>query len=102
MAQYGRFAVKARYDDIMEWTITHWQRLGLAVRAARRAQKMTQANLAERAGVSRGWLVRFEHGLPNAEPRTVLRVLHALGLELALRPRTPTEEEALLEEVLGE
>ncbi len=68
--------------------IGNWAALGPAVRDARTRAGLTQAALAERAGVSRGWLVRFEAGLPNAEPVRVFRLLDTLGLHLTLTPRT--------------
>lgn len=87
--------------DLSGWVIAKWALLGPAVRDRRRDRRLTQADLAELAGVSRGWLVRFEHGLDNAEPSTVFRVLRALDLDLVLRPHATTEEEDLLNEALG-
>lgn len=84
----------------MEWTIYNWALLGNAVREERRAREWTQATLADRSGVSRGWLNRFEQGLDNAEPRTVLRVLRALDLDIIVRPHRHTEDDDLLREVL--
>lgn len=84
------------------WVISKWSRLGVAVRDRRRERGMTQAELAQAAGVSRGWLVRFERGLDNAEAGTVFRVLQTLDLELVVRPHVPTDEEDLLSEALGD
>lgn len=56
-----------------------------AVRAARRARGLTQAQLAERAGVGRQWLVALEKGHDRAELGKVLAVLSALGLTLTTR-----------------
>lgn len=56
--------------------------LGAAVRTARRARGLTQADLANRLRVSRDWVVRLEQGSPRLEAQ---KVLDALGvLELAL------------------
>jgi transcriptional regulator with XRE-family HTH domain len=85
----------------MERTIYNWAILGNVVREERRARDWTQAALAEHSGVSRGWLNRFEQGLDNAEPRTVLRVLRSLGLDIIVRPHRQTEDDDLLREVLG-
>ncbi|WP_370524013.1 type II toxin-antitoxin system Y4mF family antitoxin [Cellulomonas sp. APG4] len=60
-----------------------------AIRAARRARGLTQAQLAERAGVGRQWLVALEKGHDRAELGKVIAVLSALGLTLATR-ETPT------------
>lgn len=86
----------------MEYVLNVWSRLGSAIRDRRRALGLTQADLAEHAGVSRGWLVRVEGGLDNAEPARVFAVLRVLELELVLRTHEPSEDEDLLRDVLGE
>lgn len=57
--------------------------LGAAIRAARRARGLTQAELAKRSGVGRQWLVAVEGGHPRAELGLLISVLNELGLELA-------------------
>lgn len=59
--------------------------LGAQVRSARRAQGMTQADLASRLGVSRDWVVRLEQGHPRLEVQRVLDALAVLGLSLDVR-----------------
>jgi y4mF family transcriptional regulator len=59
------------------------QDLGAAIRAARRAEGWTQAELAARAGVGRQWLVAVEHGHQRAETGMVMAVLRELGLQLS-------------------
>ncbi len=44
--------------------------------------KLSQADVARRAGVSRKWVNEFEAGKPTAELGHALRVLDALGLQL--------------------
>ncbi len=56
--------------------------LGAAVRDARRRQGLTQQQLAQRAGVSREWLVRLEQGHARLELQLVLNTLAAAGLAL--------------------
>ncbi|MBA4073248.1 MAG: transcriptional regulator [Gemmatimonas sp.] len=56
--------------------------LGHAVRAERRALRMTQRDLAEAAGVSRQWIVSLEAGKPGAELDLVLRACNSLGVQL--------------------
>jgi HTH-type transcriptional regulator / antitoxin HipB len=57
--------------------------LGVVVRAARRRANWTQAELAERAGVSRQWVVALESGqAARAELGRVLSVLAALDLPM--------------------
>lgn len=85
-----------------ELVVTTWASLGPVVRDARQRAGYTQTALAEAAGVSRGWLIRFEAGLRNAEPATVFRVLALLDLDLVLRPHVVTDDEEMLREILGE
>ena len=56
----------------------------VAVRGRRTDLKLSQAELAERVGVSRKWIYEFESGKPRAEFGLVIRVLEALGLSLDL------------------
>jgi HTH-type transcriptional regulator/antitoxin HipB len=65
--------------------------LGLAIRDRRRVMRVSQAELARRAGVSRQWILAVEKGRPGAELGLVLRTLRALGLPLHLGPRPPAE-----------
>ncbi|MGH3465455.1 MAG: helix-turn-helix domain-containing protein [Kribbellaceae bacterium] len=66
-------------------TVRDWVKLGATLGAARRRQRISQHELARRAGVSRSWLARVEAGHRGAELEQVLRVLDALGLKLVLR-----------------
>jgi HTH-type transcriptional regulator / antitoxin HipB len=50
--------------------------------------RMSQAELAQRAGVSRKWIYEFEAGKPTAEFGLLMRVLDELGLELELSARS--------------
>ena len=77
-----------------ETPVGDWQRLGTALRDARISKGMTQQTLADRAGVSRAWLARFETGHRRAEMENVFRLLAALDLSLNLRPTTRTSGEA--------
>lgn len=59
------------------------QDLGAAIRDARIARSLTQADLARDAGVSREWLIGIEQGhRPRAELAKILSVLDTLGLPL--------------------
>lgn len=57
-----------------------------AVRGRRTDLGISQAQLAERAAVSRKWIYEFEAGKPTAELGLLLRVLDALDLALELSP----------------
>ncbi len=66
------------------YDITEPSQLGRALREERRRQGLTQNDLAGRAHVSRGWLVKLEAGHGTAELDTVFRVVSALGLTMTL------------------
>ena len=77
-----------------EWTYIHIvsirristpHDLGAAVRDARTAVRLTQAELADRAGVSREWLIGLERGArPRAELTKILDVLAVLDRPIML------------------
>ena len=63
-----------------------FQELGAAIRSARAAREMTQAELAQHAGLSRATLNRLENGVfPDLGLKKVQALLEELGLELSLR-----------------
>lgn len=57
--------------------------LGALVRERRRAQSLTQEDLARRVGVSRRWIIGLEQGQARAF-ELVLRTLAVLGLAIAV------------------
>ncbi len=63
--------------------------IGALVRHERRQADLSQAQLAERAGVSRQWIIGFEQGKSSAELGHVLRVVAAVGLRLDAVPAPP-------------
>ncbi len=60
--------------------------LGLAIRDRRRKLKLSQTELARKAGAGRQWVVAIEHGKSRAELSLVLRTLAALDLPLTIDP----------------
>ena len=56
--------------------------LGWEVKRLRKAAGLSQAELAERAGVSRKWVVLCEQGHVRGEIGKLMMVVRALGLEL--------------------
>ena len=64
------------------------------VRGRRLALRLSQDQLAQRAGVSRKWVYEFEAGKPHAELGHLLRVLDALDLQLDLSPRSASSSES--------
>ncbi|HMQ67100.1 MAG TPA: helix-turn-helix domain-containing protein [Arachnia sp.] len=74
------------------------------VRAERAAARLTQAGLAEKAGVSRRFLADVEAGHPRAELAKVLQVLDALDVHALALPSIPsglTLDDIDLDEVIA-
>ena len=61
------------------------QQLGDALRAARKQLGLTQPQLALAAGVGVRFIVDLEAGKPTVQLQQVLRVIDALGGELAIK-----------------
>lgn len=59
---------------------------GRALRSIRLHRGMTQAELAEKARVTRKWLSQVENGKRTAELGLVCRVVSVLGYEIQLVP----------------
>jgi HTH-type transcriptional regulator/antitoxin HipB len=64
------------------------KQLGAALRRFRRERKMTQAQLASRAGLRQATVSQVENGLETVKLNTVMDLLRALDLEVVLQPRT--------------
>ena len=69
-------------------------------RAQRREQGLTQAQLADRAGVGRQWISEFENGGSGTDLALVLRLFAALGTSLHALPRGSTAAEAEVDDRL--
>ena len=61
--------------------------LGQAVRAHRKARRLTQDKVAGLTNVSIGFLSDFENGKPTAEIGKILATLNTLGLDVHIAPR---------------
>lgn len=68
----------------MPTTINSIRDLAAAARGRRQHLRLSQAEVANRAGVSRAWLSEFEAGKPTAELGLVIRLFDALGLRLTV------------------
>lgn len=77
--------------------ITYTARLAKVLRRIRREQGLTQADLAEQAGVSRSWLIELESGKPTAEVGKIMSVVRALGVCLEVAPPTRTSGHEFVE-----
>ncbi|MBO7069463.1 MAG: helix-turn-helix transcriptional regulator [Bacteroidaceae bacterium] len=58
-------------------------RVGEAIKQAREAQRLTQAELGERMGVQRSQVCRLESG-KSITLSSMMRAFHALGVQIAL------------------
>lgn len=61
--------------------------LGEALRRARKSAGLSQAALADLAGLRAATLSALENGASNAQAGTILAVMAALNLELRVQPR---------------
>ena len=66
-----------------DWVLSHRQRIGLAIREARRGRKLSQERLAELAGMDRQAINRIENGHQAALIDTLIRIADALNVSLA-------------------
>ena len=63
------------------------------IKDERQRQGISQTDMAQRLGVSRRWLIEFEHArVPNPEFSTILSALTELSLSLDVR-KTPQPAE---------
>jgi y4mF family transcriptional regulator len=67
--------------------ISSTEEIGQLVRACRKAQLVTQAELAALCGVGVRFVSELENGKTTLELGKVLHVLKCLGLEVAIMPR---------------
>lgn len=64
--------------------------LGQVLKSQRELANLTQADVAERAGLSRSRVAAIERGASaNIELKSLERLLMLYGLRLAVEPRTP-------------
>jgi transcriptional regulator with XRE-family HTH domain len=91
------------YYYIMNNSFNNEYELGQVLRAVRRDGGVTQAELAQRAGVSRAFVIALENGTnPRAETTRVMRVIRALGLRIRLEPDdAPSFAQALAQLTAG-
>lgn len=82
--------------EIIEANLLNVYKIGQIFRRHRRALGLRQAECAELAGVSVGWLSRFENGKTTSEIRLVMAVASVLELAFAVHVR----ERGLIDEAL--
>lgn len=80
------------FVDMLEFIAMNIQAvndLGALIRDRRNKLGLTQQELADKAGVSRVWVVALEQGKPTAQIDLVLRTLRELGLSLRVDSESP-------------
>jgi len=87
----------------MQVSVRNIIELGSAVREARLRQGLTQAQLAERAQVSRSFVIGLEAGSKSgAELGRVFSVIKALGLKLQLTVDDSSGYAQALQQIIGQ
>ena len=71
-------------DGMMKLTLRSTDELGQSIRAERKAQGLTQGDLAAACGVSLRFISELERGRSSAGVGRVLHVLNMLGLRVVL------------------
>lgn len=71
-----------RAHSYSPWAVETMQVLGLEIARARRAQRMSQAELAERAGISENTLRSVERGALTVGAGIVFELAGLVGLDL--------------------
>ena len=66
--------------------ISDWNTLAALVKDARSNRGWSQMELAERANVSRAWIAKLERGHRGAELEQILRLFHALQMNIIAQP----------------
>lgn len=66
-----------------EWVIAHRRAIGEHIRTTRRAQRVSQELLAERAGMDRQTINRIEQGHQSPILDSLIRIAAALDVPLA-------------------
>ncbi len=74
--------------------LTTPREIGAYIRDRRRAERLSQQELADLSGVSTRWLVDVENGKTGAQIGMVLRVLRTLGVVLDATQTVPTQPTA--------
>ena len=77
--------------DLLNQAASSRHILGRLLRDARKAKGLSQSALAERVGLAQPKVSSVERGVLNVRVDTLLRLLAALDLELALRRRNPED-----------
>ncbi|MCC5951428.1 MAG: helix-turn-helix transcriptional regulator [Acidimicrobiia bacterium] len=66
------------------WTVRSSEDLGRAVAELRHSRGITQAELADQAGIGRTWLAKLEQGRRNNTVDHLLRLLRRMGATVTI------------------
>lgn len=74
--------------------------LGFVEKSIRKQLDYTIENVADRIGVSKGWLSEVENGLRTMKPETFQKFIETYGIEFNYSEELSTETEELLDNIL--
>jgi y4mF family transcriptional regulator len=83
----GLLELGRRYLENTAKPITTSKDLGECIKAARKAKKLNQQEIADLAGVGRRFISELENGKPSLEFDKVINVANATGIDLFSKPR---------------
>ena len=78
-------------------TVRSEDQLSSAIRRLRKAQGLSQVDLAKKAGVTQATISRIEQGNKESMIKTIFLILAALGVELLVSGKTQTNQSGSLE-----
>lgn len=81
-------STKPNQDTGGEHIVRSTTSLGDIARLRRKALQLKQTDLAGLGGTGNRFIVDLENGKPTMQVQKVLDVLHLLGLEVVVRPKT--------------
>jgi len=87
-------------DTVAMYRIDAISDLRQTLRNIRKDKALSQSDLAQTAGVSRKWIVELENGSRSVRLDTLLLLLNALDVRLAIEPNSPRSID--LDELLDE
>src|SRR5689334_7950747 len=87
----GRRRVMADGDAVPD-LVTDGARIGAQLKAARLAARMTMAEVAEQAGLTKGFVSKLERDLANVSVASLIRLCEALGISVGSLFQAPKGE----------
>ncbi len=80
--------------------IQHVRDIGALVRRRRKIMLLDQAELAERIGVSRAWIIKVEKGHPNAQAGLIFGLFNYLDISIEAHFSTRVRSKSMNSEIL--